>query len=130
MNDQVQEFAMKVVEIVLQQRLVHPITCVPYLMDFEVDQMESNSNLSHSLLMHMNEKYPYFFESCLGDGIQLSFIFIQSGASSFGQELNTGKVSWNIKNKSDGRIYASEKVGIYHIYKLIRGSHISRNKFI
>lgn len=130
MNDQVRQSALKLVEIVLRQGLVHPITCVPYLIALEVDQLESNSKLAHRLLMHMNEKYPSFFESRLGDGLQLSFRFIQSGASSSGQALNPGKVSGNIKNKSDGSISAAAKVGVSRIYKLIRGSRISRNKFL
>lgn len=47
---------MQIVEIVLRQGLVHPITCVPYLIALETDPLESNSKLAHHLLMNMNEK--------------------------------------------------------------------------
>ena len=48
---------MQIVEIVLRQGLVHPITCVPYLIALETDPEELNSKLAHQLLMNMNEKY-------------------------------------------------------------------------
>lgn len=44
------------VEIVLRQGLVHPMTCVPQLIALEVDQLEVNWKLAHRLLLHMNEK--------------------------------------------------------------------------
>lgn len=48
---------MQIVEVVLRQGLVHPITCVPYLIALETDPQEVNSKLAHHLLMNMNEKY-------------------------------------------------------------------------
>ena len=45
------------IEIVLRQGLVHPMTCVPHLIALEVDQQEANSKLAHRLLSQMNEKY-------------------------------------------------------------------------
>ncbi|KAI8010256.1 Sister chromatid cohesion protein SCC2 [Camellia lanceoleosa] len=78
LNEQVHQSAMKIVEIVLRQGLVHPTTCVPYLIALETGPEEANSMLAHHLLMNMNEKYLAFCESCLGDGLQMSFIFIRS----------------------------------------------------
>lgn len=49
--------AMQIVEVVLRQGLVHPITCVPYLIALETDPQEATSKLAHQLLMNMNEKY-------------------------------------------------------------------------
>jgi cohesin loading factor subunit SCC2 len=49
--------SMQIVEVVLRQGLVHPITCVPYLIALETDPQELNSKLAHHLLMNMNEKY-------------------------------------------------------------------------
>lgn len=48
-------------EVVLRQGLVHPITCVPYLIALETDPQEVNSKLAHHLLMNMNEKYSPLF---------------------------------------------------------------------
>lgn len=50
-------------EVVLRQGLVHPITCVPYLIALETDPQEVNSKLAHHLLMNMNEKYSPLFLS-------------------------------------------------------------------
>ncbi|KAI8010875.1 Sister chromatid cohesion protein SCC2 [Camellia lanceoleosa] len=69
---------LQIVEIVLRQGLVHPTTCVPYLIALETGPEEANSMLAHHLLMNMNEKYLAFCESRLGDGLQMSFIFIRS----------------------------------------------------
>lgn len=129
-NDQVRQAAIKVVEIVLRQGLVHPMTCVPHLIALEVDQQELNSKLAHKLLIHMNEKYPSFFESRLGDGLQLSFKFIESGAASSLQTPSTVKAPSNSRSKLEATLALSAKSGISRTYKLIRGSRVSRNKFI
>lgn len=49
-------FNVQIVEVVLRQGLVHPITCVPYLIALETDPHETNAKLAHHLLMNMNEK--------------------------------------------------------------------------
>ncbi|KAJ7532193.1 hypothetical protein O6H91_14G075900 [Diphasiastrum complanatum] len=123
-DDQVRLAALKVVEIVLRQGLVHPITCVPHLIAMEVDQQELVLKLSHRLLVYMNEKYPSFVEHRLGDGLQLSFSFIQSGAAV------SSKSGGSLKSKGDGNVAASAKAGICRIYRLIRGSRQARNKFL
>ena len=46
----------QIVEVVLRQGLVHPITCVPYLIALETDPLEANQKLAHHLLMNMHEK--------------------------------------------------------------------------
>ncbi|ONM28008.1 PHD finger family protein [Zea mays] len=118
-NDQVRQSALKIVEVVLRQGLVHPITCVPHLIALEMDPLEGNSKLAHHLLMNMNEKYPSFFESRLGDGLQLSFKFFESIVSNH-------KMSANIKSNP----IAFVKPGISRIYRLIRSNRNSRNKFV
>ncbi|XP_065037401.1 sister chromatid cohesion protein SCC2-like [Musa acuminata AAA Group] len=123
-NDQIRQTSLKIVEIVLRQGLVHPITCVPYLIALEIDPLDVNSKLAHHLLMNMNEKYPAFFESRLGDGLQMSFKFVQCIAS------NHNLVSGLQKGKSDGTPIAYVRPGISRIYRLIRGNRIARNKFI
>ena len=71
---------MQIVEVVLRQGLVHPITCVPYLIALETDPLEVNQKLAHHLLMNMNEKYfpcaikiIYFLSICLAQLIKLHF---------------------------------------------------------
>ncbi|KAM7266752.1 hypothetical protein ACFE04_008918 [Oxalis oulophora] len=132
-SEPVRQSALKIVEIVLRQGLVHPITCVPYLIALETDPQESNSKLAHHLLMNMNEKHPAFFESRLGDGLQMSFTFMQSMSDS-SLEIQTptkNKVkNTGIKGKSDGVSLNQARLGVSRIYKLIRGNRVSRNKFM
>lgn len=131
-NEQVRNTALKIVEVVLRQGLVHPITCVPYLIALETDPLEANSKLAHHLLMNMNQKYPAFFESRLGDGLQMSFGFIQSIRTGTERE-NTkplSKASGNAKEKGDGVSFAQARLGVSRIYKLIRANRVSRNKFM
>ncbi|KAJ7974325.1 Sister chromatid cohesion protein [Quillaja saponaria] len=131
-NEQVRQSALKIVEIVLRQGLVHPITCVPYLIALETDPQEVNSKLAHHLLMNMNEKYPAFFESRLGDGLQMSFIFMQSLSKNPENVTHKvqSKVSANIKGNPEVDSFTQARLGVSRIYKLIRGNRMSRNKFM
>ncbi|XP_022998261.1 sister chromatid cohesion protein SCC2 isoform X2 [Cucurbita maxima] len=131
LNGQVRQTALKIVEVVLRQGLVHPITCVPYLIALETDPHEANAKLAHHLLMNMNEKYPTFFESRLGDGLQMSFMFIQtiSRSDNANQKIQS-KGSGNLKGRSDGSSLTQARLGVSRIYKLIRGNRVSRNNFI
>ncbi|KAK9052474.1 hypothetical protein SSX86_029103 [Deinandra increscens subsp. villosa] len=132
-DEDVRQSALKIVEIVLRQGLVHPITCVPYLVALETDPQEANSKLAHHLLMNMNEKYPAFFESRLGDGLQMSFIFMQSMSESFSENSDPKiqtKTPNNTKGKSDGSSFSYARLGVSRIYKVIRGNRASRNKFM
>ncbi|XP_076883333.1 sister chromatid cohesion protein SCC2-like [Bidens hawaiensis] len=130
-SEEVRQSALKIVEIVLRQGLVHPITCVQYLIALETDPQEANSKLAHHLLMNMNEKYPAFFESRLGDGLHMSFIFMQSMSQSFSDDSDT-KVPTKTptKGKSDGSSFSYARLGVSRIYKVIRGNRASRNKFM
>ncbi|KAJ1398768.1 Zinc finger, PHD-type [Sesbania bispinosa] len=131
-NEQVRQSAVKIVEVVLRQGLVHPITCVPYLIALETDPLESNSKLAHHLLMNMNEKYPAFFESRLGDGLQMSFMFIQSisGSSENVNHKTQSKIPVSGKGKPEADSLTQARHGVSRIYKLIRSNRISRNKFM
>ncbi|XP_021770923.1 sister chromatid cohesion protein SCC2-like isoform X2 [Chenopodium quinoa] len=130
-NDQIRQSGLKIVEVALRQGLVHPITCVPYLIALETDPLEVNSKLAHHLLMNMNEKYPAFFESRLGDGLQLSFNFIRSMNEN---SVNpSSKIHFNVaenKGKHEDASFANARIGVSRIYKLIRGNRVSRNKFM
>nr|GLL18743.1 nipped-B-like protein isoform X1 [Ipomoea trifida] len=132
-NEQVRQSALKIVEIVLRQGLVHPITCVPYLIALETDPEELNSKLAHHLLMNMNEKYPAFFENRLGDGLRMSFQFMQAmseGGSDNQYAKANFKVPGNVPAKSDTGSFTYSRLGVSRIYKLIRGNRVSRNKFM
>ncbi|KAJ8530616.1 hypothetical protein K7X08_023497 [Anisodus acutangulus] len=130
-NEQVRQSALKIVEVVLRQGLVHPITCVPSLIALETDPQEVNSKLAHHLLMNMNEKYPSFFESRLGDGLQMSFMFIQAMNKGGSQSLKPqSKAPGIMSGISDPGSFIHARLGVSRIYKLIRGNRISRSKFM
>ncbi|XP_078180180.1 PHD finger family protein isoform X2 [Carex rostrata] len=120
--DLVRQTALKIVEIVLRQGLVHPITCVPHLIALETDPLEANSKLAHHLLTNMNEKYPSFFESRLGDGLQMSFRFFETIVS------NHNMASGNSNVKANPLAFV--RPGVSRIYRLIRSNRNSRNKFM
>ncbi|KAJ6734812.1 EXPRESSED PROTEIN-RELATED [Salix purpurea] len=106
-NEQVRQTALKIVEVVLRQ--------------------------AHHLLMNMNEKYPAFFESRLGDGLQLSFIFMKSIVNISPEIPNQklqSKTAGNLKGKPEGGSLSQARLGVSRIYKLIRGNRVSRNKFM
>ncbi|KAF6145149.1 hypothetical protein GIB67_020340 [Kingdonia uniflora] len=119
-----------IVEVVLRQGLVHPKTCVPYLIALETDAQEVKSKLSHHFLLSMNEKHLEFFESRLGDGLQMSFNFIHSLVNTSLEYSNQGKPSGNMKEKSDGNNFVHARLGVSRIYWLIWGNRVSRNKFV
>ncbi|KAF6165138.1 hypothetical protein GIB67_000722 [Kingdonia uniflora] len=123
MNEKVRQSALKIVEVVLRQGLVHPITCVPYLIALETDAQEMNSKLAHHLLLSMNENR-------LGDGLQMSFNFIHSLANTSLEYSNQGKPSGNMKAKSDGNTFVHARLGVSRIYRLIRGNCVSRKKIL
>ncbi|KAF6134915.1 hypothetical protein GIB67_002316 [Kingdonia uniflora] len=56
MNEEVRQSALKIVKVVLRQGIVHPITCVPYLIALETEAQEMNSKLAHHFLLSMNAK--------------------------------------------------------------------------
>ncbi|KAF8090173.1 hypothetical protein N665_0483s0012 [Sinapis alba] len=129
-NDQIRQIALKIVEVVLRQGLVHPITCVPYLIALETDPLEANQKLAHHLLMNMHEKYPAFFESRLGDGLQMSFIFMQSISQLYSESNQDPQQKGSGKNDHTSSTLTQARLGVSRIYKLIRGNRISRNKFM
>ncbi|GBG74809.1 hypothetical protein CBR_g19320 [Chara braunii] len=136
MNDDVRHSSLKIVEVVLRQGLVHPMTCVPHLVALEVDSKESIWQLAHHLLMQLNEKYPAIFESRLGDGLQLSYTFQQSLAGS--QREAKGGESGSATSRSNRFLGHAAvdgtadcvKQGMARVYKLVRGNRASRNKFL
>ncbi|KAF6168219.1 hypothetical protein GIB67_011604, partial [Kingdonia uniflora] len=74
--------------------------------------------------------HPNFFESRLGDGLQMLFNFIHSLANTSLEYSNQGKPSGNMKVKFDGNTFVHARFGVSRIYRLIRGNCVSRNKFL
>ncbi|KAK6155028.1 hypothetical protein DH2020_009276 [Rehmannia glutinosa] len=129
-NEHVRQAALKIVEIVLRQGLVHPITCVPYLIALETDPEEVNSKLAHHLLMNMNEN---FLRKPSGRWPSV-VIYIHAYHEWRPPEISNLKgqprLINNTKGKSDVGSSNYARHGVARIYKLIRGNRISRNRFM
>eukprot|EP00850_Spirogloea_muscicola_P012614 SM000082S22856 [mRNA] locus=s82:288368:298855:+ [translate_table: standard] len=113
-----------VVEMALRHGLIHPMSSLPTLVAMEVDSVESNYKLAHQLLSQMNDKYSDFFETRLGEGLQLSFAFLEGagiGVPSFGKIMSSEQSEQHLSKALQG---------ISRVYKLISSSRTSRNKFI
>ncbi|KAF6159560.1 hypothetical protein GIB67_032331, partial [Kingdonia uniflora] len=74
--------------------------------------------------------HPNFFESQLGDGVQMSFNIIHSLANTSLEYFSQGKPSGNMKAKSDGNTFVHARLGVSRIYRHIWGNCVSRNKFL
>lgn len=126
----VRQTALKVIEVVLRQGLVHPVTSVPTLIALEVDQNEANAKLAHRLVMMMNERHGQFIENKLGDGLQASFQFVQSGAAVSSSTVGGEPLAIVPKQAPSATLLDTTKDGIARVYKLIRSNRTSRNKFM
>lgn len=65
--------AMKVVQLVLRQGLVHPIQIVPYLIVISTDTVRENAHRADHHLQEIDKQYPGFVNMKSQAGIQLSF---------------------------------------------------------
>eukprot|EP00850_Spirogloea_muscicola_P009938 SM000057S18368 [mRNA] locus=s57:218809:228803:+ [translate_table: standard] len=120
----VRQAALKVVEMALRHGLIHPMSSIPTLVAMEVDSVESNYKLAHQLLSQISNKYPDFFETRLGEGLQLSFAFLEGAG--FGVP-SSGK---NMSSEQSEQHLSKALQGMSRVYKLISSSRTSRNKFI
>lgn len=65
--------AMKVIQLVLRQGLVHPIQIVPYLICLSTDIFRENAHRADHHLQEIDKQYPGFINMKSQAGIQLSF---------------------------------------------------------
>lgn len=65
--------AMKVVQLVLRQGLVHPIQIVPYLISISTDTVRENAHRADHHLQEIDKQYPGFVNMKSQAGIHLSF---------------------------------------------------------
>lgn len=65
--------AIKVIQLVLQQGLVHPMTIVPYLICLSTDSERENAHRADHHLQEIDKQYPGFVHMKSQAGISLSF---------------------------------------------------------
>eukprot|EP00271_Cylindrocystis_brebissonii_P008797 TRINITY_DN2329_c0_g1_i10.p1 TRINITY_DN2329_c0_g1~~TRINITY_DN2329_c0_g1_i10.p1 ORF type:complete len:495 (-),score=86.59 TRINITY_DN2329_c0_g1_i10:1202-2686(-) len=125
---EVRQAVLKIIEVVLRQGLVHPITSVPTLVALEMDQHVPNAKLAGRLVSMMHERHPGFLETKFGDGLQLSFQFIRSGAFSSASAL-PGKGVASL-DSSLSKFSDASTEGIANVYKLLKFDKKSRRGFL
>ncbi|CAB3386176.1 Hypothetical predicted protein [Cloeon dipterum] len=72
-NVAVRKAALRVIQLILQQGLVHPVQIVPYLICMSTDKEQAVSHSADKQLQEIEKKYPGFIHMKTLDGIWLSF---------------------------------------------------------
>jgi len=70
---QVRHAALKVIQLILAQGLVHPVQIVPYLICMSTDMEQRVSHTADKELQDIEKKYPGFIHMKLMKGIKLSY---------------------------------------------------------
>ena len=70
---QVRHVALKVIQLILSQGLVHPVQIVPYLICMSTDNEQRVSHTADKELQDIEKKYPGFIHMKLMEGIRLSY---------------------------------------------------------
>lgn len=72
-NLQVRQPALRVIQLILQQGLVHPMQIVPYLICMSTDCEKMVSHSADKQLLEIEKKYPGFVHTKSSLGIRLSY---------------------------------------------------------
>lgn len=72
-NLQVRQPALRVIQLILQQGLVHPMQIVPYLICMSTDCEKMVSHSADKQLLEIEKKYPGFIHTKSSLGIRLSY---------------------------------------------------------
>ncbi|CAI5474211.1 unnamed protein product [Closterium sp. Yama58-4] len=143
MDPDVRQTALKLVEIVLNQGLVLPVTCVPQLIALQVDPDETTWKTSHHLLSLINDRWGNyrFIENRFTDGMRLAYGFMRAlSAHPTNTQSNPAmktptKADSNASRTASGpathaanaKLLGLAREGLGRVYKLIRGNRSSRN---
>ena len=99
-------------------------------LDFTIFYIFRSSSVGALTPLDISIRYPAFFESRLGDGLQMSFIFMQSISQVYSESNQNPQQKGSGKNDHTSSSLTQARLGVSRIYKLIRGNRISRNKFM
>lgn len=69
----VRQPALKVVQLILQQGLVHPVQIIPYLICMSTDAEKIVSHSADKQLLEIEKKYPGFIHTQSSLGVRLSY---------------------------------------------------------
>ncbi|XP_025832337.1 nipped-B-like protein A [Agrilus planipennis] len=118
-NLQVRQPALRVIQLILQQGLVHPVQIVPYLICMSTDCEKVVSHSADKQLLEIEKKYPGFIHTKSSLGIRLSY--------QLQKILQAEKIVRGFKIKEKGE-YPTGLNG--YLYSILRNSRQQRRALI
>ncbi|KAJ8923545.1 hypothetical protein NQ315_010123 [Exocentrus adspersus] len=118
-NLQVRQPALRVIQLVLQQGLVHPVQIVPYLICMSTDCEKLVSHSADKQLLDIEKKYPGFIHTKSSLGIRLSYQL---------QKILQGNVIVRGSRVKEQGEYPSALNG--YLYSILRSSRQQRRALI
>ncbi|XP_014449482.1 nipped-B-like protein isoform X1 [Alligator mississippiensis] len=114
----VRHFALNVIALTLNQGLIHPVQCVPYLIAMGTDPEPSMRNKADQQLVEIDKKYAGFIHMKAVAGMKMSYLVQQA--------INTC-----LKDPVRGfRHDESSSALCSHLYSMIRGNRQHRRAFL
>ncbi|XP_053304094.1 nipped-B-like protein [Spea bombifrons] len=114
----VRHFALNVIALTLNQGLIHPVQCVPYLIAMGTDPEPSMRNKSDQQLIEIDKKYTGFIHMKAVAGIKMSYQ-VQQAINSDAKRIVRGF-----------RQDESSSALCSHLYSMIRGNRQHRRAFL
>ncbi|XP_060690050.1 nipped-B-like protein A isoform X3 [Hemiscyllium ocellatum] len=114
----VRHFALNVIALTLNQGLVHPVQCVPYLIAIGTDPESTMRNKSDQQLVEIDKKYTGFVHMKAVAGMKMSYQ-LQQSIQSETRELIRG-----FRQEENVTALCS------HLYSMIRGNRQHRRAFL
>ncbi|XP_061757800.1 nipped-B-like protein A isoform X3 [Nerophis ophidion] len=114
----VRNFALSVIALTLNQGLIHPVQCVPYLIAMGTDPEPSMRNKSDQQLVEIDKKYTGFIHMKAVAGMKMSFNLQKS------IEFSRKTVIRGFRQDETTTALCS------HLYSMIRGNRQHRRAFL
>ncbi|OCT98780.1 hypothetical protein XELAEV_18011014mg [Xenopus laevis] len=114
----VRHFALNVIALTLNQGLIHPVQCVPYLIAMGTDPEPSMRNKSDQQLVEIDKKYTGFIHMKAVAGIKMSYQVQQAIISNANQIVRGFR-----KDETNSALCS-------HLYSMIRGNRQHRRAFL
>ncbi|KAM4051010.1 nipped-B-like protein isoform 3-T3 [Anomaloglossus baeobatrachus] len=114
----VRHFALNVIALTLNQGLIHPVQCVPYLIAMGTDPEPSMRNKADQQLVEIDKKYTGFIHMKAVAGIKMSYLVQQAIVS------DVKRVVRGFRQEETTSAQCS------HLYSMIRGNRQHRRAFL
>ncbi|XP_078071406.1 nipped-B-like protein isoform X10 [Mustelus asterias] len=114
----VRHFALNVIALTLNQGLVHPVQCVPYLIAIGTDPESTMRNKSDQQLVEIDKKYTGFVHMKAVAGMKMSYQLQQSIQSEIRELIRGFRQEENVTALCS------------HLYTMIRGNRQHRRAFL